>query len=75
MAKGTQARPDLAEVVDIRTRARVRSEQGVLTRVSLAPSDFAFLWDECPRCFYLKVIRRLDRGRHFPRCSPRSTAP
>ena len=23
--------------------------------VNLAPSDLTFLWDECPRCFYLKV--------------------
>jgi len=22
---------------------------------ALAPSDFAFLWDDCPRCFYQKV--------------------
>src|SRR5580698_8346615 len=36
------------------------------TRV-LAPSDFAFLWDECPRCFYNKVV--LNRGR------PRSPFP
>lgn len=29
----------------------------------LAPSDFAFLWDECRRCFYLKVALGIDRPR------------
>ena len=24
---------------------------------ALSPSDLAFLWDDCPRCFYLKVAR------------------
>ena len=33
----------------------------------LSPSDFAFLWDDCPRCFYLKVARRQPRPRSpFP---------
>ena len=27
----------------------------------LSPSDFGFLWDECPRCFYLKVARDAPR--------------
>ena len=27
----------------------------------LSPSDFAFLWDDCPRCFYLKVARKQPR--------------
>ena len=22
----------------------------------LSPSDFAFLWEQCKRCFYLKVV-------------------
>jgi len=36
--------------------------------VSLAPSDFAFLWDECPRCFHLKVVRKEGRPRMpFPK--------
>lgn len=30
---------------------------------TLAPSDFAFLWEECKRCFYLKVVRREHRPR------------
>jgi hypothetical protein len=29
----------------------------------LSPSDLTFLWDECPRCFYLKVRRGFDRPR------------
>lgn len=29
----------------------------------LAPSDFAFLWEECKRCFYLKVHGQLYRPR------------
>lgn len=27
----------------------------------LSPSDLTFLWDECPRCFYLKVVRKFNR--------------
>ena len=34
---------------------------------ALSPSDFAFLWDDCPRCFYLKIARRQPRPRSpFP---------
>jgi len=29
----------------------------------LSPSDFAFLWEECKRCFYLKVARDFGRPR------------
>ena len=29
----------------------------------LTPSDFAFLWEECRCCFYLKVARRVRRPR------------
>ena len=29
----------------------------------LSPSDFAFLWEECRRCFYLKVVCRFERPR------------
>ena len=29
----------------------------------LSPSDFAFLWEECKRCFYLKVTRQFYRPR------------
>jgi hypothetical protein len=27
----------------------------------LSPSDLTFLWDECKRCFYLKVVRQFPR--------------
>ena len=27
----------------------------------LSPSDLTFLWDECPRCFYLKVVHGFGR--------------
>jgi hypothetical protein len=29
----------------------------------LSPSDFAFLWEECKRCFYLKIVRGFQRPR------------
>jgi len=29
----------------------------------LSPSDLTFLWDECPRCFYLKIVRKFNRPR------------
>ncbi len=33
----------------------------------LSPSDFAFLWDDCPRCFYRKVVQKQLRPRSpFP---------
>ena len=31
----------------------------------LSPSDFGFLYDECKKCFYLKVKHNFDRPR-FP---------
>jgi hypothetical protein len=27
----------------------------------LSPSDLTFLWDECPRCFYLKIVKGFNR--------------
>ncbi len=34
----------------------------------LNPSDFAFLWERCKRCFYLKVVDDFNRPRMpFPR--------
>jgi len=34
----------------------------------LSPSELTFLWDECPRCFYLKVVRGISRpAAPFPR--------
>jgi hypothetical protein len=68
MAKGTEARPGLADVVDIRTRARLEPGPIAPAQVSLAPSDFAFLWNECPRCFYRKVLHKDPRPRSpFPK--------
>jgi len=32
-----------------------------MTSWKLSPSDLTFLWDECPRCFYLKVVRSFNR--------------
>ncbi len=32
----------------------------------LSPSDFAFLWEECRRCFYLKVVHGLRRPGSMP---------
>ena len=32
-----------------------------MSNYKLAPSDFGFLWDECKRCFYLKVRRGFPR--------------
>src|SRR4051794_7826174 len=29
----------------------------------LTPSDFAFVWQECRRCFWLKVVEGFDRPR------------
>ncbi len=29
--------------------------------LKISPSELTFLWDECPRCFYLKVTGRLSR--------------
>jgi len=29
----------------------------------LSPSDFAFLWEECKRCFYIKVADGFQRPR------------
>jgi len=29
--------------------------------IKLSPSDLTFLWDECPRCFYLKYIKGINR--------------
>lgn len=29
--------------------------------IKLSPSDLTFLWDECPRCFYLKYLLGITR--------------
>jgi PD-(D/E)XK nuclease superfamily len=33
----------------------------------LSPSDFGFLWGECPKCFYLKVTQKFSRPGMMPR--------
>ena len=39
-----------------------------MANFKLSPSDFAFLWDECKRCFYLKVARGFPPPQQpFPR--------
>lgn len=32
-----------------------------MTSWTISPSDLTFLWDECPRCFYLKVVHKFNR--------------
>jgi hypothetical protein len=32
-----------------------------MTIIKLSPSDLTFLWDECKRCFYLKIINKYAR--------------
>jgi hypothetical protein len=32
-----------------------------MNNYKLSPSDLTFLWDECQRCFYLKVVRKFNR--------------
>jgi len=32
-----------------------------MTTYILSPSDFSFLWEECKRCFYLKLVRKFNR--------------
>jgi hypothetical protein len=37
------------------------------TPIKLSPSDLTFLWDECPRCFYLKYLHGINRpAARFP---------
>jgi hypothetical protein len=33
----------------------------MVNNYKLSPSDLTFLWDECQRCFYLKVVRKFNR--------------
>jgi hypothetical protein len=33
----------------------------------LSPSDFGYLWGECPKCFYLKVTQKYSRPGMMPR--------
>lgn len=39
-----------------------------MTLFKLSPSQLTFAWDECPRCFYLKVVLGIDRpSQPFPK--------
>jgi CRISPR/Cas system-associated exonuclease Cas4 (RecB family) len=39
-----------------------------MTLYKLSPSQLTFAWDECPRCFYLKVVLGIDRpSQPFPK--------
>ena len=39
-----------------------------MTNHKLSPSDFAFLWDQCKRCFWLKKVKNVaPPGGPFPR--------
>jgi len=44
-----------------RQKALSGLRKAVDTPWALSPSDFAFLWDDCPRCFYMKVVRGTPR--------------
>ena len=49
-----------------RASATSLSGRGTVSKTDsfrVAPSDFAFLWEECKRCFYLKVHKKLSRPR------------
>ena len=32
----------------------------------LSPSDFAFMWEECSRCYYLKIVHRVGQPGGMP---------
>jgi len=32
-----------------------------MTLYKLSPSSLTFFWDECPRCFYLQIVRGINR--------------
>jgi len=34
---------------------------------TLSPSEFGFLWEECRRCYYLKVTQKYNRPGAFPK--------
>jgi len=57
MAKNTEARP----------LGPASTRPGPATW-TLGPTDLTFLWDECPRCFYKKVVLKQSRPRTpFPK--------
>lgn len=44
-------------------RPHSKPSENTVAPFRLAPSDFAFLWNECKRCFYLKAHKKLYRPR------------
>jgi hypothetical protein len=39
-----------------------RNKKGdIMKDIKLFPSDFAFLWEQCPRCFWLQAIKGIKR--------------
>ena len=67
MAKGTDARPRGPGSDDV--PSGVPGPEGAAeTTWALSPTDLTFLWDECPRCFYNKVVLKQPRPRGpFPK--------
>jgi hypothetical protein len=62
--------PSLTQREEEAKIAKTNSDSGSESRMilptpthKLSPSDFAFLWLECKRCFYLKVVRGFGRPR------------
>ncbi len=48
----------------VSSRRRVTTYEGARRRrFKLSPSDFAFLWEECKRCYYSKVVEGVSRPR------------
>lgn len=46
-----------------------------MPQYKLSPSMLTFFWDECPRCFYLKVVRGIERpAMAFPKVFTRIDA-
>jgi hypothetical protein len=58
MAKGSETRNGARGQAPVPARNRSLDRPKAW---ALSPSDFAFLWDECPRCFYKKLV--LNQGR------------
>src|SRR5580704_7647297 len=68
MSKGTETRPgELGTTTAHGTADRDRKEVGRPTW-AFSPTDLTFLWDECPCCFYNKVVLKQSRPKApFPK--------
>lgn len=62
MARLTTTRP-MARFSMTMSVAKGQKTKAAVHSYRLAPSDFAFLWEECKRCFYLKAHKKLYRPR------------